>query len=156
MIGENMKCSQIHILLSNYLDGSVTKQERNFIEQHLKTCAECRRELETLQKLSTTLDLMGNVRVSTGFEHQVLDQVRKKEVSRKAWLLPKKWAFIGAGIAAMLLTVYAGHHMGRTFHNKYAKPRPEKTPPIITVYQYGLYCELPDSSFFVQYVNIKM
>jgi anti-sigma factor RsiW len=43
-----MKCEDVNELLIPYLDGELSKEEREAIELHLSTCSRCREELEAL------------------------------------------------------------------------------------------------------------
>lgn len=47
-----MNHEQFKILLNAYLDGEVTRAQKEAIEEHLKQCAECRDTLESLKKVS--------------------------------------------------------------------------------------------------------
>jgi hypothetical protein len=47
----SMKCDLPFELLSAYLDGELSEQERARVEMHLKDCAACREHLSTLQRI---------------------------------------------------------------------------------------------------------
>lgn len=46
-----MKCDLSDELLTGYLDGELTEKQKQLVEEHLKTCASCREELEEFQQL---------------------------------------------------------------------------------------------------------
>lgn len=45
-----MKCEIIRDLLPNYLDGLTSQASNEAIEEHLETCAECRRCLDSMRE----------------------------------------------------------------------------------------------------------
>lgn len=156
-----MKCSKIQQLLSNYVDGSVSKDEKRTIEDHLKTCTSCQNELEMLQKLGQALDTEGRVPVSNNFKNLVLNRIKKSRIPlrfrRPFFLRPPKWAYPVGMTVILLITILCGNYMGKTFYKEYAKKHQNPKPTIEkSVYQFGVCCELPDSSFSVKYLNVKM
>lgn len=52
---EEMSCKEICELLTAYLDGEVTPEEKAYIEAHLPGCPQCRAELEALSATRTSL-----------------------------------------------------------------------------------------------------
>lgn len=46
-----MRCDIPHELLSGYLDGELTDEQKKRIEEHLKKCTRCQEELEELRQL---------------------------------------------------------------------------------------------------------
>ena len=45
-----MKCEEIEVYLSGYLDRELTQQDRQPVENHLRSCEECGRLLEKLKE----------------------------------------------------------------------------------------------------------
>jgi hypothetical protein len=45
-----MKCEEIEVYLSGYLDRELTQQDRQPVENHLRTCERCERLLEELRE----------------------------------------------------------------------------------------------------------
>lgn len=52
-----MRCEKVRELLSDYIDGEL--EESSQVEEHLHSCGECRRELESLRKVGELLREMG-------------------------------------------------------------------------------------------------
>jgi predicted anti-sigma-YlaC factor YlaD len=156
-----MKCSKIQRLLSNYVDGSVSEDEKRLIEDHLKICIICQRELAAYHKLRRTLDTEEGVPVSDNFEGRVLKKIRGYGIPLRS-NIPlhrhlQKWKYAGAVIAILALTIFCGNYVGKTLYKEYSKARPDVKPVIErSVYQFGLSCEIPDSSFSVKYLNLRM
>lgn len=46
------------ILLSGYIDGELSPDEKTELEMHLKTCSDCRKELEVFQELKEVTGAM--------------------------------------------------------------------------------------------------
>jgi predicted anti-sigma-YlaC factor YlaD len=53
-----MSCERFSPLLSGYVDGELAADERRRLEEHLETCAACRRELEGLKALKEDLAML--------------------------------------------------------------------------------------------------
>ncbi len=68
-----MDCKNINELLTAYLDGEVTSEERGQIESHLSTCEKCREELRALE---TTRD---------GLRQALKTKATDVEPSPQAW-----------------------------------------------------------------------
>ncbi|MHB9092415.1 MAG: anti-sigma factor family protein, partial [Chloroflexota bacterium] len=60
-------CDSIRPLLSAYLDGRVTDEERAAVEQHLVGCAGCRSELAQLRLVVSTLRALPPLPVPRSF-----------------------------------------------------------------------------------------
>ena len=50
-----MKCEDIYRYLCGYLDGELDSEEVKFVEEHLKRCQSCRRELRILETVSSMI-----------------------------------------------------------------------------------------------------
>ncbi len=50
-----MKCRETNKLFTTYLDNEVTARERESMQAHLASCADCRREMETLSAIKAKL-----------------------------------------------------------------------------------------------------
>jgi len=50
-----MKCEDIYRYLCGYLDGELDSEKAKSVEEHLKTCQSCRRELKILQAVSSLI-----------------------------------------------------------------------------------------------------
>ena len=55
MFKRKSRCQKTEEMLSAYLDGRLISAERDAVKYHLRTCNDCRRELDSLE---TTLDLL--------------------------------------------------------------------------------------------------
>jgi anti-sigma factor RsiW len=155
-----MKCSHIEKLLSNYLDESVSEQEKAIIAEHLKACPACQREMEVLRRLGETLDLVGSPEASVNFKNKIISEIRKTAISVRPRVLfireLPKWALVGAMAVIILITALSGNYMGRILYQEFAKKQQRRELPVVDIYQYGICFEIPDSSFSVRYLNLKM
>ncbi|MEM9365060.1 MAG: zf-HC2 domain-containing protein [Planctomycetota bacterium] len=65
-------CDQLGDLLSGYVDGELTQQERQRVEVHLRSSAECREALNELIRLRGTI---GNAMQSEGLSDQRWERI---------------------------------------------------------------------------------
>jgi hypothetical protein len=87
MMEEQMNCNDIYGLLTAYLDGEVTPEEKAYIETHLPGCPQCRAELKAL---SATQDNLSGVLRSRAEEAspspQAWESLREKLDTKDNWL----------------------------------------------------------------------
>jgi len=86
-----MTCHDAREQLSALIDDALGAAERGAVEEHLATCAECRRELERLRGTVALLRAVEPARAPTGFVDRVLEAARPAPWPRRlfrALLLP--------------------------------------------------------------------
>ena len=86
-----MTCHDAREQLSALIDDALGAAERGAVEEHLATCAECRRELERLRDTVALLRAVEPARAPAGFLDRVLEAARPKPWPRRlfrALLLP--------------------------------------------------------------------
>ena len=71
-----MNCENRKIILSAYLDGEVSKEEKREIERHLKKCSVCNKELKKLQNLSSLLKETPEIKLSSQFEERLKEKLK--------------------------------------------------------------------------------
>jgi len=88
-------------LLSGYLDGELTQQQRQRVEIHCDACAECKKKLEELQVLQ---ERIGKARLSEVGEdvwRETIDNTTVRTSRGIGWLL-----ILGGVLIAMGIGVY--------------------------------------------------
>jgi predicted anti-sigma-YlaC factor YlaD len=155
-----MKCSHIQKLLSDYLDESVSDKEKAVIAEHLKTCPACQQEMAVLQRLGETLDLVGSPEATVSFKNKVINEIQKTAIHVRPRMpffrkLPK-WALVGTTAVIIVITALSGNHMGRILYQEFARKQQQRELPVVDIYQYGICFQIPESSFSVRYLNLKM
>ncbi len=75
-----MECSEIIGHLSEYIDGVLDSDRTAKVENHLKSCADCRNELEALKRVIQTLGSMDGVETPEGFMKGV-----HQRIERRSW-----------------------------------------------------------------------
>lgn len=76
-----MECPETKKRLSEYIDGVLDAGKTAQIEKHLKACADCRSELEALERLIQTLGSMDTLKAPEGFMAEVHERIK-----RRSWL----------------------------------------------------------------------
>ncbi|MFC7392044.1 anti-sigma factor family protein [Scopulibacillus cellulosilyticus] len=93
-------------LLSPYIDDELNSEERKAVEQHLKTCKQCREEVEDLRFLKTQmLSAYKTIEIpDIGFEQEVIRKIQILEAeNRKAF----SWKFCTALVIGILVIIFA-------------------------------------------------
>jgi predicted anti-sigma-YlaC factor YlaD len=73
-----MSCKKFRILLSAYLDQEITKSEEEELLNHLKSCADCARELEYLKQLKGIFILKEKKEPREFFETRLFELIKNK------------------------------------------------------------------------------
>jgi len=78
-----MSCKLDKILLQDLMEGTIDPVERIFVEEHLKTCTGCRRELTELKLLFWDLNNKVNYEIDMPEELDTIKDAVLKEVCEK-------------------------------------------------------------------------
>ena len=70
-------------LLSSYRDALVSSDERYMVERHLKECADCRRDLQTMVRVGQVIRSMPWEPAPTSIGHEVRRQIAAREAERR-------------------------------------------------------------------------
>lgn len=131
-----MKSDKIKKLLYEYLTRRLDERTRHEVEAHLKTCSQCRHQLEALKETVSLLDQWKPPEVSPDFEKRVLNRIEEyerkmkedKKIGHESWIknllnkirdymkLPVhiKRPLEGLAVVALLLLIFAIYRGIRT------------------------------------------
>jgi Putative zinc-finger len=98
-------CRKVRGLLSEYIDNSLSSEDKSFIELHLQTCDDCSKELESLRVTVQLLHRVPEVPVPRSFTVTVPERKRERALAPAGlrWLRPAT-----AIIAVALVVLLAG------------------------------------------------
>lgn len=85
-----MNCQETRELFSEYLDQRLPSLEHASIEDHLKGCADCQRELAALKRTVALLGSLDDIETAPDFLSQVERKIAKGERIRRVW----DWLFV--------------------------------------------------------------
>ncbi len=117
-----MKCKQVQEwILTDYLDGEMSLQDKNVLESHLKTCATCREFASAVKKISMEpfQDLRkenppdvvwSRIKESILFPHEEQEPFWKKflEGRRESWVFKPQPAFAMGLVVVLFIGVILG------------------------------------------------
>ncbi len=101
-----MSCEETLVLLMGYIDDELEAAERVRVEEHLRDCPACTRELESYRRLGRTLDEMSFVEPSD----VVWENFHKRLYNRAERTVG--WVLAAAGV--IMLIAYALYELFRT------------------------------------------
>lgn len=94
-------------LLSSYIDGEVTDDERKWIEVHLKKCEQCQLLMKNMVTIKNNISLVYRcVEVPQSFEENVLAVIRADKTEKSASRTKVSW-FVFASLIVLLLSLMA-------------------------------------------------
>lgn len=79
-----MKCKQILPILSSYIDGEVSTEDKEEIETHLKDCVVCSKTLAQLRETVDSMRYMPEVSVPSELEERIKAGLRAEEQAKEA------------------------------------------------------------------------
>lgn len=110
-----MRCSKVLKKLNAFIDNECNKKQRTQIEEHLKTCPECKTAFENIKK---TNEFLSNALIIKGSEH-LMDKIKNKIESQQKLsffsrfgIALKQAAFPGIATVLTGLAIYAGVIVG--------------------------------------------
>ncbi len=100
-----MKCRDLEELLSAYADGELAQTQREFVEEHLNTCAGCRAALARYREAGERLISLRAVPAGFGIDAAaVLSRIKAVSGRTRRWLRPVL-AGASLGIIAIVLAM---------------------------------------------------
>ena len=107
-------CGKVRGMLSEYIDGALSSEDRGTIEEHINACQSCAKELESLRMTVAMLHRVPEVAVPRSFAISVSEERRPGTYAPRSmrWLRPAT-AFATIALVALLLVdflpVFAGN-----------------------------------------------
>lgn len=94
-----MNCVDIQNLLSAYIDGECSDNEKRIIEEHLKQCSDCIEEYRLLKTLIGDLNNIEEIDLPDGFHNDLMDKIKSstpivKKKNRRGWYSVTAAAFL--------------------------------------------------------------
>ena len=106
-----MRCDEVRRFLSDYLEGALSAEQRQQVEQHLQACLACTQERYLLERVPVLLRQWSpdvpSERIWTGVERRIQTSTRvRRDTARRAptWRTPLVAATLAA--AAIALTAF--------------------------------------------------
>jgi len=102
-----MNCKDLEELLSAYADGELSRTQREFIEEHLSGCADCRETLAEFEAAGRQLSSLRETPVASDIRTATLSKIKATralpEKSFRRWLRPVTAAAAIVAVIAVLL-----------------------------------------------------
>lgn len=84
-----MSCQRVSNSLVSYLDGRASAEEQSRVEEHLKSCAECRERADQFRRLWEVMAEVPAVEPSFGFDTRLRQRIAAQGRPRLwTWLVP--------------------------------------------------------------------
>jgi hypothetical protein len=99
-----MSCNQCKGLLWQYLAGELTKEDADFVAEHLKICTSCQEEAVQLQKIMDSLKNLPDEELPQGYHEELMEKLEAEKetipfvVSRKPRYRWKQFSLIAAAV----------------------------------------------------------
>jgi predicted anti-sigma-YlaC factor YlaD len=98
-----MKCRDFKDLLSAYADGELSRTQREFVEEHLYSCINCRTILEKYRSVNQKLTSLREVPIMSDIKGTIIQKIKEEPVRKPLinWLRPA----LGITAVITLITV---------------------------------------------------
>lgn len=103
-----MKCDDIEVFLSGYLDGELTQQERQRVRVHLESCPRC---ATTLEELREARDATGRLELDRPNDQEwqlMMSSILEKRTQHLGWLILIIWSIALTGYGLYELAMAPG------------------------------------------------
>lgn len=104
-------CEEYEALISDFLDGELSAEDRAEVAEHLASCPACQQYFDDLVAMHDAFDQIGDVPVPEGFTEQLMARVHETPQSeeKKIIFLPhwKRWAALAACCAIAALGLWS-------------------------------------------------
>jgi predicted anti-sigma-YlaC factor YlaD len=109
-----MKCEEIEILLSAYVDGEVTEEEKQIVENHLNVCEVCQAMVAEFSRLHTLYQEMERKEAPPDFRQRVTQRIEATPSFAFSWLswrLPRLVYVVSVSLLVLLSGTIIALHM---------------------------------------------
>ncbi len=99
-----MKCRDLKELLSAYADGELSRTQREFVEEHLAGCAECRASLERYREVNREVGSLKEIPAQADIKGATMARIKGEQNVKpiRKWLRP---VLAAVPLAAILIAV---------------------------------------------------
>jgi predicted anti-sigma-YlaC factor YlaD len=105
-----MSCKAIQEQFDERLDGRLSESRQSVFDEHLATCADCRREWQAYAGAWATLEHHTDIAPSFGFVERTLRRLAEQPAARKWFLQPGfRWAALAASVFVLGVCAWVGH-----------------------------------------------
>ncbi|WP_213973745.1 DUF4349 domain-containing protein [Tepidanaerobacter acetatoxydans] len=70
-----MACKIYEDLIDKYVEGLVTAEEKNILEEHIKVCSDCRQEVKELQQIIKTAGSLEQIELPPNFAPSLMEKI---------------------------------------------------------------------------------
>jgi len=125
-----MLCRTVKKFLSSYLDGELVLSQKERIEKHLSECADCRKELESLKGVVSSVSALGSSLFTIEPSPEILSRVRDR-ISQSPSVLRPQWLTLKSLMSgAVIIAIITGGSLYLQ-RIKMAKKRVSKVKKIV-------------------------
>ncbi|MEE1070916.1 MAG: zf-HC2 domain-containing protein [Cellulosilyticum sp.] len=105
-----MKCSEYEVLISAYVDGMLSPQEKEQVVSHLENCTQCKASYEVLLHMVDGCRQIKEIELPKDFHQNLMGKIQKEQTKKRCikWLPTKKddrWRYISAMVATFFLGI---------------------------------------------------
>jgi predicted anti-sigma-YlaC factor YlaD len=85
-----MNCKDLKELLSAYVDGELSRTQREFVEEHLAVCADCKATLESYRAVNQRITSLRETPTMPDRKNGIMSKIREKRIRKptQQWLRP--------------------------------------------------------------------
>ena len=121
-----VSCEYFKDKISEYIEGTLPKEDKNSVEQHSKNCSDCNSLLHRLRDLNTSLHNLEPVKTSDLFQAVLRSKLRKEIEYESETVFDKivvffqvyKMPAFGFSLAALLFITYISYDLYRHYENE--------------------------------------
>ena len=102
-----MRCVEADLLMMKYMDGEISSQEAQKLNEHLLVCKKCKEAFLVYDGMVNEMSQLPQFAAPVGFEGAVMAKIAQLPVAQPVYSVRDKAKILVAGIFAMLLSIGA-------------------------------------------------
>lgn len=102
-----MRCAEADLLMMKYMDGEITSQEAEKLNEHILTCKKCEEAFFIYDGMVAEMSSMPQFDAPEGFENAVMAKISALPATQSIYSVRDKAKILIAGTFAMLLSIGA-------------------------------------------------
>ncbi|MCD6288705.1 MAG: zf-HC2 domain-containing protein [Candidatus Hydrogenedentes bacterium] len=123
-----MECDRIKDMMSPFLDGELNEQDERSVREHLDMCAECRKDMADLRRVSTLYRNLADPEPPTDFNDRVYAAIGRIKLGRtRSRLFPVTVLASAATLVLLASAIFVLNQRPATEKSQIAKaPQPQR------------------------------
>jgi len=104
-------CNRIKEIISDYIEGELTREQKKWVESHLTHCKDCDEVIVRVKKIKKSLSSLRNIETSPDFETILRTRIKiesgigRRRIQELIWTWPARIPIYGMSLALIIIAM---------------------------------------------------